>query len=283
MYYTIEWPIHGTATGIRFSDAGSSSLKPEPKCLINISSICASSLSSEQHYMNIQSALFTFFFLSLSCQTAAVAPTSNPISSTVALVYSGPALVKESLQDLLTLLKKTKKFTSILLVDHSNLTQTLSHFPNAVYVQGAGTDDSDSAFASFTPNQVSALRTWVGSGGRYLGICMGAYLAEQSYFNLLNGSVESQLVSSKDMLLPITFKERVVQMYVQSPPKLPDLGTVMARYNDSSAAMLVADFINGKVGAVGPHYEADDSWGVAGVDEKGSLEMATDHLTLLMN
>ena len=233
--------------------------------------------------MNFQSALFTLFFLSLSSQIAAVAPTSNPISSTVALGYSGPALVKESLPDLLTLLKKTKKFTSILLVDHSNLTQTLSHFPNAVYVQGAGTDDSDAAFAFFTPNQVSALRTWVGSGGRYLGICMGAYLADKSYFNLLNGSVESQLVSSKDMLLPINFKERVVQMYVQSPPKLPDLGTVMARYNDSSAAMLVADFKNGKVGAVGPHYEADDSWGVAGVDQKGSLEMATDHLTQLMN
>jgi len=50
-----------------------------------------------------------------------------------------------------------------------------------------GIGDSDSFDFIFKNKHIDIISEYVEKGGRYLGICMGAYWASKHYFNLLNG------------------------------------------------------------------------------------------------
>jgi glutamine amidotransferase-like uncharacterized protein len=118
-----------------------------------------------------------------------------------------------------------------------------------------------------------AVRDFVGSGGGYLGFCLGGYLAgETPGFGLLPGDVDrfidtpgARPDSTRDALLTLTWAGRRRQVFFQDGPWFdldPDRGPaeVLATYDNGLPAAVVAPFGRGAVGVVGPHPEASADW-----------------------
>jgi hypothetical protein len=116
------------------------------------------------------------------------------------------------------------------------------------------------------------VRDYVRSGGRYLGFCLGGYLAgNRPGFGLIPGKVGryidmtgATVDDTDDALVPVTWRGRPRTMYFQDGPTFeldPDApATVLARYDTGAVAAVVAAYGSGRVGVVGPHPEADESW-----------------------
>lgn len=117
------------------------------------------------------------------------------------------------------------------------------------------------------------IRRFVSSGGRYLGICMGGYLAGATPgFHLLPGDTDqfiasrgASIRSSADTLVQVSWRDQLRWMYFQDGPyfslhsEAPGV-VVLARYMNAKIAALVAPYGKGKVAVVGPHPEADANW-----------------------
>lgn len=138
----------------------------------------------------------------------------------------------------------------------------------ALYVQPGGGDDAVAAAKSIGKDSIGAVRDFVHRGGRYLGHCMGAYLAGSPGFELIAGSPESyvgrpgSLVKNEDdTVTPVIWRGKKRWVYFQDGTVLPKNGaTVLAVYPNHDIAAAVYSFGNGRVGLVGPHPEADQSW-----------------------
>ncbi|MYW70938.1 hypothetical protein, partial [Pseudonocardia sp. SID8383] len=113
------------------------------------------------------------------------------------------------------------------------------------------------------------LRDWVGDGGRYLGFCLGGYLAGATPgFGLLPGDTDRWIDSpgatvghDGDALVRLDWRGRDRTLFFQDGPHfLLDSGTVLARYPDGLVAAAVTPFGHGRVGVVGPHPEAGPDW-----------------------
>lgn len=117
------------------------------------------------------------------------------------------------------------------------------------------------------------IRDFVDAGGHYLGFCLGAYLAgDRPGFGLLGGiGVEGYIYSpgasvhdTDDTVVQIRWRGRARHVYFQDgalfrvPPGTPT--TVLATYDTGAPAALVTRYGAGRVGVVGPHPEADQSW-----------------------
>jgi glutamine amidotransferase-like uncharacterized protein len=118
-----------------------------------------------------------------------------------------------------------------------------------------------------------AIREFVASGGRYLGICLGGYLAgETPGFGLLPGDSDRFISSSgawpdqaDDAVVTVIWEGRQRQVFFQDGPWF-DLDAargpaeVLATYVNGLPAAVVAPFGRGAVGVVGPHPEATADW-----------------------
>jgi glutamine amidotransferase-like uncharacterized protein len=117
------------------------------------------------------------------------------------------------------------------------------------------------------------LRDYVRSGGRYLGFCLGGYLAgETPGFALLPGDAERYIDSRQatvradvDTIIEVSWRGRARYMYFQDGPCFrlrpgAQEVTVLAEYPNGEIASLVAAFGRGRVGVVGPHPEATRDW-----------------------
>ncbi|WP_235980642.1 hypothetical protein [Streptomyces albidus (ex Kaewkla and Franco 2022)] len=109
-------------------------------------------------------------------------------------------------------------------------------------------------------------------GGRYLGFCMGGYLAGRDPgFGLLPGDTGAYTATrgasvrtADDTVITVRWRGRQRHVYFQDGPyfaleKAAD-STVLATYGNGRAAAVVVPYGAGKVGVVGPHPEADRSW-----------------------
>ncbi|GAB3354324.1 BPL-N domain-containing protein [Modestobacter lapidis] len=118
-----------------------------------------------------------------------------------------------------------------------------------------------------------AIRDFVGSGGRYLGFCLGGYLAgETPGFGLLPGDTDRFISSpgarpdhADDDVVTLTWAGRRRQVYFQDGPWFDlDAGRgpaeILATYDNGLPAAVVAPFGHGAVGVVGPHPEATADW-----------------------
>ena len=117
------------------------------------------------------------------------------------------------------------------------------------------------------------VRGFVHGGGRYLGFCLGAYLAgADPGFGLLSGvGVEGYIYSSEarvrdpdDTVVGVAWRGRPRHMYFQDGalfrPRAGASATVLATYDTGGVAAIVTGYGTGWVGLVGPHPEADASW-----------------------
>jgi glutamine amidotransferase-like uncharacterized protein len=141
----------------------------------------------------------------------------------------------------------------------------------AVYVQPGG-GELGPAYRRMR-RYSTAIRRYVGCGGRYLGVCLGGYLAGASPgFHLIPGDADQYITSSgatvhteSDIVVPVTWRGRTRYVYFQDGPvfRMDRTATrvhVLARYDNGEIAAVVTPFRAGRVGVVGVHLEADESW-----------------------
>jgi glutamine amidotransferase-like uncharacterized protein len=129
-----------------------------------------------------------------------------------------------------------------------------------------GIGDSDSWYKLLQPYQ-DVVKNYQDHGGRYLGICMGAYWAGSHYFDLLRNIEPVQYIKrpsavtvrSYGTVVPVTWRNQVEHMYFYDGCALINHGaraTVIGTYSNGDAAAL----IQGRVGVIGPHPESDQYW-----------------------
>lgn len=120
----------------------------------------------------------------------------------------------------------------------------------------------------------AAVRRYVEGGGRYLGICLGGYLAGGSPgYGLFPGDTDqlavrtgSTLRHTRDTVIEVEWEGRTREVYAQDPPAFllddddDEDVEVLARYDNGDVAALVAPCGEGVVALCGPHPEATPDW-----------------------
>jgi hypothetical protein len=109
------------------------------------------------------------------------------------------------------------------------------------------------------------IRTFINRGGRYLGICMGAYWADRNYFNILNNVRAVQYIRQPhtDTRRPhakacaVTWNGQADRMYFYDGCALVGTGfDTVARYANGDAMAIIQD----RIGLIGCHPESQQFW-----------------------
>nr|WP_257469519.1 BPL-N domain-containing protein [Pantoea allii] len=141
-----------------------------------------------------------------------------------------------------------------------------------LYIQPGGGQDIPAAYDAIGDEGAEALRDFVRSGNRYLGLCMGAYLADKDWIGLINVPLDSEVgrpgsnaTDEGDYTLSIRWGSREESVYFQDGPYLSNSTknpgfTPISYYSNGDIAMAAYTYGKGKVVLSGPHPEADESW-----------------------
>lgn len=143
--------------------------------------------------------------------------------------------------------------------------QTLNRYDIVAFPGGIG--DADSYDKFFRRRAENAVADFVEQGGRYLGICMGAYWAGSHYFDILDGVDAVQYIKrptsdirrSYGTVAPVTWLGQAENMYFYDGCAL--IGderkfTTVARYANNDPMAI----IQGTVGIIGCHPESQEYW-----------------------
>jgi hypothetical protein len=128
-----------------------------------------------------------------------------------------------------------------------------------------GIGDSDSWHNILKPNKKKVL-DFVGRGGRYLGICMGAYWAGSNYFNILQGVDAVQYITQpgSDTRRPhakaisVTWNGTPDRMFFYDGCALVGQGQyeTVATYANGDAMAIYQN----RIGIIGCHPESEKFW-----------------------
>ncbi|WP_425310092.1 BPL-N domain-containing protein [Ammonicoccus fulvus] len=191
----------------------------------------------------------------------------------LALVYRGPASLPGCPEAVASLLRASPWGFDVRFVGPKESTalgpQSLASA--VVYAQPGG-GELLRAYRKMR-RSAAAITDFVQGGGRYLGFCLGAYLAgETPGFGLFPGDTDQYATSrgadvrtEEETTVEVTWAGRPRRLYFQDGPWFDldgDRGaaTVLARYHNDLPAAVVADCGAGRVGLVGPHPEATPDW-----------------------
>jgi glutamine amidotransferase-like uncharacterized protein len=216
---------------------------------------------------------------------AATAAGARPL----ALVYRGPASSPGIPADTAAFLRTCRQHFHVEFCGphHGDLPINAATLARAsLYVQPGGGNDFVGAWRSVRA-YADPLREYVHRGGRYLGICMGGYLAGSGPgFNLLPGNCDdytatrgAEIHGARNAVItirwPASHHRALRTIFYQDGPyfwlERGARARVMARYTNGRIAAMVAPFGHGVVGVSGPHPEANRSWyQLAGLRYPGS-------------
>lgn len=127
-----------------------------------------------------------------------------------------------------------------------------------------GIGDADSWDYLLKPN-LEPIKEYMDNGGRYLGICMGAYWAGSDYFNLLKDVEVGQYIKRPDTdtrrphpkEMPIVWKGRDESMFFYDGCAFGGgQYEIIAKYMNEDPMAI----IQGKIGLIGCHPEANQHW-----------------------
>lgn len=190
----------------------------------------------------------------------------------LALVYRGPASCSGCSEAVAVLLQNSPtRFRTAYCGPKEELDISPTTLAQAVVYAQPGGGDVDPAWRRLR-RYATVIRDWVHGGGRYLGFCLGGYLAGATPgFALLPGDTDryisspnASVHSTEDAVVRVRWRGQARAMYFQDGPifKLrPDApATVLATYDTGAPAAVIASYGKGRVGVVGPHPEADTSW-----------------------
>ncbi len=148
--------------------------------------------------------------------------------------------------------------------------KNLSQFD--LYVQPGGGQDIPVAYDAIGDDGARAIREFVRRGKGYLGLCMGAYLADKDWLGLIDTPLESEVgrsgsgVSDEgDYTLNIRWGNKKEPFYYQDGPYFTPGSknsgfTPVAWYSNGDVAIATFRYGKGNVVLTGPHPEADGSW-----------------------
>ncbi len=129
-----------------------------------------------------------------------------------------------------------------------------------------GIGDAARYYDFFKRRDGNEIDRFVSSGGKYLGICMGAYWAGRDYFDLLDGLDPVQYIKSDSAdvkrsyptVAKVTWGNREEKMFFYDGCTFVGNGRcqLVARYANG----LPMAIIQGRVGLIGCHPESQEKW-----------------------
>ncbi|GAB95358.1 glutamine amidotransferase-like uncharacterized protein [Kineosphaera limosa] len=214
----------------------------------------------------------------------------------IALIYRGAAACAECPQAAAELLTSADVGFEVRFVGEREGFGRATLAGAALYVQPGGGRSLERAYRA-VKGHGPLIREFVRSGGRYLGICMGGYLADSwRGFALLPPGAEADpyvgapgadVTTRADTLVAITHRGSPTpsRIFFQDgplfrlPAAVPPGTSVVARYAATGdIAALVCPFGRGWVGVCGPHPEAPHDWYSAhGLPDEGRTGTALGH------
>ena len=191
----------------------------------------------------------------------------------LALVYRGPASEPGCPEAVAELLRRSRWDLDVRYVGPREAVRLSSGvlLRTVVYAQPGG-GELERAYRKLR-GDAPAIRDYVSSGGRYLGFCLGGYLAgETPGFGLLPGDTDQYISSAgattrtdADTVVQVLWGGSRRDVFFQDGPWFDlDLrrgpAEVLAVYDNGLPAAVVAPYGRGVVGVVGPHPEATPDW-----------------------
>ena len=220
------------------------------------------------------------------------------MSQPIALIYRGPATIGDCPETVAALLENTYKIVYVGPKEEVDVNEEILSRAK-LYVQPGG-GDLDDAWPHVC-DYAKPIRNYVKNGGKYLGICLGGYLAgTEPGFDLLPGQGQTdQYITSKgavvtteiDTVVPVVWRGKQRHIYFQDGARFElDLEAapteVLAYYTNGEIAAAVQQCDMGRIGVVGPHPEADEEWyeenNLKNPDGKLSFDLFQDLLETLM-
>ena len=215
--------------------------------------------------MGIRLGLLLSMFL---LPTLGSASTPSPKRLPLAYVYHGPGVCKgcpESLRKNILLAGYQVEF-----IEPGEITQR--NLSKASLIAVPGGEEERDVMRSLKSGEAQNIQHFIFNGGKFLGVCLGAYLTpqwlpdspEERGLHLFHGKVINHSPTKEARIDPILWKGKSRWMYFQDGPefKLPKIphSDIWARYKDGSIAALQAPYGRGRVGLIGPHPEAEQGW-----------------------
>jgi hypothetical protein len=185
-----------------------------------------------------------------------------PVKPTIALFIHDPKCSVQSGNGIMQALGNNYNFK---LFSKNEVEDVFFNDVDMVAVPG-GFGDADS-YDTLFKNNAQAVRGFVRQGGRYLGICMGAYWAGRHYLNILDSvdavqyirrpGTDTRRPHAKNM--PVTWRGETDHMFWYDG---------CALVGDKSKFETVATYVNGdamairqnRIGLIGCHPEAEQFW-----------------------
>lgn len=193
----------------------------------------------------------------------------------LALVYRGPASCPGCSEAAAKLVKSTRQHFRVAYIgpqEHRKITARQLN-KATLYVQPGGDTSVAKADQLMGSKAKKLITRFVKRGGRYLGICQGAYLAgSMPGMGLLRPGNTGQYIatigastkSTRDTVIPVRWGKKRHPMFFQDGPYITTGSArgikVLARYTNGRIAALTKRVGAGRVGVVGPHPEAPASW-----------------------
>ena len=140
-------------------------------------------------------------------------------------------------------------------------------FDDVDLVAFPGGDGDSESWHYLMTHHAPRIRKFVAQGGRYLGICMGAYWAGSHYFDILNDVDAVQYITQPNTCtrrphakaMPVTWFGEDLKMYFYDGCALVGDQTkfeTVATYSNGDPMAI----IQGRIGLIGCHPEAEYNW-----------------------
>ena len=173
-----------------------------------------------------------------------------------------------------------------------DINEVLSNVDGVFFPGGIG--DSDSYHDFFTRRKANAIADFIARGGRYVGLCMGAYWAGSRYFDILNGIDAVQYIKRETAEIRRSYGT-IAQ--VKWNRHKPDQSTELMFFYDGCTFVgdgeyeLVATYLNnnpmaiiqGNIGLIGCHPESEEFWYEAPYQYIGRYWHNGKHHSLLLD
>ena len=161
-------------------------------------------------------------------------------------------------------------------------------FDNVDMIAVPGGIGDASSYSSLFKENGTIVRNFVSRGGKYLGICMGAYWAGQHYLNILDGVEPVQYITRPDACtrrphakhMPVTWGvERYNMFFYDGCALVGDQRKfdTVARYSNGDPMAIIQD----NIGLIGCHPESEPHWYDAYSWMQGKYHQGTHHTLLL--
>lgn len=158
-----------------------------------------------------------------------------------------------------------KKFKTAFLNHKTLVEKNLKNFDCIAFPGGLGEVDN---FDFLLRDKKDLIKNYLNSGGKYLGICMGAYIAGKHYFDLLKDADCIQYVKRKNSeikqeeekkIIKVFWKRKLYNMYFYDGCAI--IGnekkfTIYSRYKNKDPMAIIQN----NIGLMGCHPESPLEW-----------------------